>query len=215
MGSEQRTTPEQRAYLRRKYSRKLTIWRSLMGQYGDSDVLAAVADADALAGALAEVADLRDALDRACDREDNLAVQVTESYDAHDRDKRALSRLRAALDLLKPRVHPEQWRLLAVYRSPEDGRVLGIFDWPHETLGETVVRLHREWGADLSAGWVWVDAEAEARYRAIADSAPAPPQNRAQRELYAPHGPTARKAPAAKIAGATGDSGAKTEGGQR
>jgi hypothetical protein len=50
-----------------------------------------------LAVALAEVARLREALSRAMDREDNLAVAVTESHDAHDADKRELRRLRAAL----------------------------------------------------------------------------------------------------------------------
>jgi len=72
---------------------------------GVPDVLAAVGDADALAAALAEAGRLREAFTKAREREDNLAVAVTESHDAHDRDKRALRRLRAALEYYADETH--------------------------------------------------------------------------------------------------------------
>jgi hypothetical protein len=126
VSTEQQTTVEQRQALRQRYDLEMhpscrqcggemvntridlndgTLrWRCPRDErirYTSSsaaEILAAVADADALPAALAEVERLREAFAKAREREDNLAVAVTESHDAHDRDKRALRRQQSALE---------------------------------------------------------------------------------------------------------------------
>lgn len=88
------------------------------------------------------------------------------------RERARAATLRAALDLLRPVVHPEQWHLLAVHRGA-DGIVCGAFRWPHETTARSIARVVREWPWVAVASWIWVDEDAERAYRAaLAADAP-------------------------------------------